>query len=306
MDDSDAKIILSLILNSRLTYRQLAEHLDLTLNAVYKRVQNLVDTGVIKWFTAKLNAHAIGAVYAFIYGKSGARDINRVIMDIKENENTCNIVLTSRDFIYIGAFLRSIHELGEYSSFVSNTAEMKDPIVGLRDGSYYKAPIDFIYPKSSMANLDKLDLSIIRLLHKDSRKPISEIADDLGSTPNTIRRRLTRLIDEGLIELTLDFHIEASGDLFSILLLNLKPSSDRKQVAQQISDKYNPNILFCWTFSNLPNVILCWVWTNTINELNLLVENLKGEEIDKIDTDIIRKGMFLDTWLDDLVYKEKI
>lgn len=39
MDESDLKIVLLLMINSRLSYRELADHLDLSLNAVYKRVQ---------------------------------------------------------------------------------------------------------------------------------------------------------------------------------------------------------------------------------------------------------------------------
>ncbi|MFX1357130.1 MAG: Lrp/AsnC family transcriptional regulator [Promethearchaeota archaeon] len=306
MDAIDLKIIQILIINSRLSYRELASHLDITLNAVYKRVQKLIDLGVIRWFTSKINAYAIGAFYAFIFGKSDAHNIDKVMLELQKNENTTHLVLTSRNYLYIGAFLRNVHGLGDYSSFISNTAEIKSPIVGLRDGSYHSSPVDLIYPKSNVLNIDKLDLSIIRMLQKDSRKPISEIADDLGSTPNTIRRRLSRLINEGIVEFTLDFHLEASDNLYSILIIDLKPSTDRIQIAKILSNKYQPFIIFCWTFSNLPNKLVCFVWSSTIKELNDLLENIKSEEIDSVVTDIIRKALFLDTWLDELVHKKEI
>jgi DNA-binding Lrp family transcriptional regulator len=304
MDESDLKIILMLILNSRLTYREIADHLSLSLNAVYKRVQNLIDSGIIKRFTAKINAHAIGAVYAFTFGKSQASNIDKVISDLKQNKNTAAILLTSRNYIYIGSFLNSVHELGTYSSFVSNIAQLQSPIVGLRDGSYYVSPAEFIYPKTKSPNIDKLDLSIIRTMHNDSRKPISEIADDVSSTPNTVRRRLARLVDEGLLELTIDVYLEESNDLFSFLLINLNPTADRIKMAKYISEKFQPFVMFCWTFSNLPNTILCWIWTKTLRELNDLLDALKIDEIESTVTDIIRRGLWLDTWIDDLLYKE--
>ena len=306
MDESDLKIILMLILNSRLTYREIADHLGLSLNAVYKRVQTLIDSGIIKRFTAKINAHAIGAVYAFTFGKSQASNMDKVILDLKQNKNTAAILLTSRNFIYIGSFLNSVHELGSYSSFVSNTAQIQSPIVGLRDGSYYVSPVEFIYPRTKSPNMDKLDLSILRTMHNDSRKPISEIADDVSSTPNTVRRRLGRLVDEGLIELTIDVYLEESNDIFSFMLVNLSPTADRIKMAKYISEKFQPFVMFCWTFSNLPNTILCWIWTKTLRELNDLLDALKIDEIESTVTDIIRRGLWLDTWIDDLLYKEDL
>ena len=306
MDESDIKIILLLILNSRLTYREIAHHLGLSLNAIYKRVQNLIDTGVIKRFTAKINPYAIGAVYAFTFGKSQASNIKKVTSELKQNKNTAAILLTSRNYIYIGSFLKSVHELGSYSSFVAQTAELQSPIVGLRDGSYYSSPVEFIYPKTRSPNIDKLDLSIIRNIHNDSRKPISEVADDVGSTPNTVRRRLSRLINEGLVELTIDVYLEESNDFFSFLLINLSPTADRIKMAKFISEKFQPFLMFCWTFSNLPNTILCWIWTNTLKQLNNLIEDLKIDKVESTVTDIIRKGVFLDTWIDDLLYDPKI
>jgi len=306
MDESDIKIIILLILNSRLTYREIAHHLGLSLNAIYKRVQNLIDSGVIKRFTAKINAHAIGAVYAFTFGKSKASNIEKVVSELKQNKNTAAILLTSRNYIYIGSFLRSVHELGKYSSFVTKIAELQSPIVGLRDGSYYSSPVEFIYPKTRSPNIDKLDLSIIRNIHNDSRKPISEVADDVSSTPNTIRRRLSRLIDEGLIELTIDVYLEESNDLFSFLLITLNPTADRVKVAKFISEKFQPFLMFCWTFSNLPNTLLCWIWTNNLKQLNDLIESLNIDEVESTITDIIRRGYFMDTWIDDLLYDSKI
>ncbi|MFW9940808.1 MAG: Lrp/AsnC family transcriptional regulator [Candidatus Thorarchaeota archaeon] len=304
MDESDIKIIVSLILNSRLTYRELGNHLGLSLNAVYKRVQSLVNLGVIERFRAKINAYAIGAFYAFIFGKSQTKNMDKVIAELKQNRNTAAILLTSRNYIYIGAFLKDVHELGDYSSFISKIADIQSPIVGLRDGTYYSCPVKFIYPRTKNPKIDKLDLSIIRAIHKDSRKPISEIADDISTTPNTVRRRLSRLVSDGLIELTLDVFLEDTADLFTFLLINLDPTADRTEIATLISEKYQPYVMFCWTFSNLPNTVLCWIWTNTIKQLNDLIEKLKTDKIESIETDIIRRGLFLDTWIDDLLYKE--
>ena len=306
MDENDLQIIKLLIFNSRLSYREIAEHLSLSLNAVYKRVQNLIDLGVIRRFTAKINSYALGAFYCFIYGKSDVQDIDSVISEMRQDKNVINIMLSSRNYVYIGSFLRNVHELSTYTSYISQIANIRSPTVGLRDNSYYKCPISYIIPKSKTLDIDKLDLAIIRSLHKDSRKPISEVADDVGSTPNTIRRRLSRLVEEGRLEMSIEFYPEASKDIYSVILINLHPTVDKAQVAEQIVEKYQPFILYCWTFSNIPSTLLCWVWSNTIQQLNELLENLKKENIESVVTDIIRKGWFLDSWIDDLLLKDNL
>ena len=51
MDEIDLTIILFLMNNSRLTYREISDHLGLSVNAIYKRVQTLIDIGTIEKFT---------------------------------------------------------------------------------------------------------------------------------------------------------------------------------------------------------------------------------------------------------------
>ncbi|MFX1572257.1 MAG: winged helix-turn-helix transcriptional regulator [Promethearchaeota archaeon] len=303
MDEIDLKIILLLFNNSRLTYREISDYLGLSVNAVYKRVQFLIDLRIIEKFAARLKPYAINAIYSFIFGQSNAQNIDQAISILGEHDNTWQIILSSRNYMYIGAMLENIHQLDEYSSFVSQNAEIQTPQVGLLSGVAYNIPIPYIVPKSRSMNYDNLDLDIIRALHNDSRKPISEVADEVKSTSNTIRRRLTRMIEEGIIELSIDFNPEASNDIFATFQINVNPSVDKNKIAQFLNEKYHPNLFFCWTFSNLPNIILCWVWANTLKELTELVENVKLENIDSIIFDIMYKVYYFETWKEKILYK---
>ena len=48
--------------------------------------------------------------------------------------------------------------------------------------------------------LDPIDNQIITMLQKDGRRSYSEIAETVGRTEVTIRRRVRRLVDEGIIK----------------------------------------------------------------------------------------------------------
>ncbi|MHA1265775.1 MAG: AsnC family transcriptional regulator [Candidatus Helarchaeota archaeon] len=50
MDEIDFKINLLLMINAWLSYREIANYLGLTINAVYKRVQSMIESGIIQKF----------------------------------------------------------------------------------------------------------------------------------------------------------------------------------------------------------------------------------------------------------------
>ncbi len=302
MDDNDIKIILLFIVNSRLSYREIADYLGLSVNAVYKRVQNLIDLGIIKKFRAGIKPYAINAIFAFIFGQSDSQNMDNIVNELSKHENTYNIILSSRNYLYIGSLLKDIHQLDEYSSFVSQTASIKTPQIGLLHGVFYHSPLAYITPRSRTMSMDELDISIIRSLHNDSRKPISEIADDVNSTSNTVRRRLNRLIEEGIIDLTIEFNPNSSNDIFTLIQLNTAPSVDKQELAQYLTEKYKPNIFFIWSFSNMPNFLLCYLWTNTMGQMNNVVESLKKEKINTVIPDIVYKGIYFDTWKEKMLY----
>ncbi len=60
-------------------------------------------------------------------------------------------------------------------------------------------------------NIDKTNLSIIKHL-RDGRKSYKKIADDLSLSENTVRARVHKLIDEGVLEITGLVDAEAVSD----------------------------------------------------------------------------------------------
>lgn len=74
------------------------------------------------------------------------------------------------------------------------------------------------YYASSTKKLDRLDCQLIRLLQKDGRMPNNAIAQELGVSEFTVRRRLKRLLDNGVIRIVavadpIDLGFEIAGNL---------------------------------------------------------------------------------------------
>lgn len=60
IDETDKKILRMLQVDARMTNKELASHLDLTLTPVYERVRKLERKGIIRKYAAILNPQKIG------------------------------------------------------------------------------------------------------------------------------------------------------------------------------------------------------------------------------------------------------
>lgn len=62
MDKTDISLCLFLMSNSRTPYHELAVRLGLSINAVHKRIGTLMDSGIIRAFTARPSLLSLGAL----------------------------------------------------------------------------------------------------------------------------------------------------------------------------------------------------------------------------------------------------
>jgi DNA-binding Lrp family transcriptional regulator len=146
-----------------------------------------------------------------------------------------------------------------------------------------------------------LDYQIINSLRVDARKAIAELANELGISSKTVRRRLNRMIKNNLIELTLEWYPDKSDDITTLMDLRLKPDSNLATVAYQILKRYSTNALFYWSFANIPNAITFVIWTNSMAELDKLHEKIEKEpDVNSAVLYILCTGYIFETWRDNL------
>jgi Lrp/AsnC family transcriptional regulator, regulator for asnA, asnC and gidA len=81
--------------------------------------------------------------------------------------------------------------------------------------------------------IDHLDERIIEILKKDSRRPFVEIADELKVSEGTIRSRVRKLLEEGVIQ---SFTIKTSSkNVKAIIEVKIDVNVNTSDVASQIS-----------------------------------------------------------------------
>jgi DNA-binding Lrp family transcriptional regulator len=294
VDRTDVILCQLLLGNSRLSYRELADKLNLSVTAVHNRIQSLIETGIIRKFTARISIFAQNGIHVLVYGNSKLTSVRDLKLKLDENELIYWLAVGGGNILYIGAYLKNISELEPLVSFIKEAAQMPEPTVGIT-GSPIPANIKNLKFETSLC---ELDYKIIRSLKDDSRKSTAAIAEEIGISTKTVRRRLNRMIKNYLIELSIEWYPDASNDLISPFHVHLKPDAD-KNAPLTILQKYYPNTLFYWSFSNLPNTYLFMVWTPTSKELIVIRESIEQEPaIQSVTPNIIYTGYVLENWRD--------
>ncbi len=296
VDKTDIILCQLLLANSRLSYRELAEKLNLSVTAVHNRIQSLIELGIIRKFTTKLSLIAKNGIHVLIFGTSKTNSMRDLNLKLEKHGSIYWLAIGGGNILYIGAYLKHISELDSLVRFVKETAEMPEPTVGLTT-----SPIP---PHMWQINIDtklcELDYKIIRSLKDDSRKPTSVIAEELGVSTKTVRRRLNRMTKNFLIVFSVEWYPDASNDIISAFHVQLKPDADCN-TPNVIWQKHYPNTLFYWGFSNIPNTYLFLTWTPTAKELRETRESLEKEPtIQSVAPNIIYTGYVFPTWLDEI------
>ncbi|NVM52271.1 MAG: Lrp/AsnC family transcriptional regulator [Candidatus Helarchaeota archaeon] len=301
MDGIDFAICISLIMNSRVPYRQLAEKFNMSVNSIHKRIKNLVKLGVIERFFTQFS----GLVHSFtsmvMFGTSNAIDVEEILPNLGNHECIYNVTQASSNLIYLHARIRSINELESLVSFVKQVGEVDKPNIGLipelPDGA---GPAIEETGGSGDRGLSNLDFLIVNSLKDNSRKLITEVAQEVRASTKTVKRRLTRLIEKNLVHFSIDWYPDKSNDILSIFILKLNPhlNLDKMNLMRTLRKQYGQNLAFSWVFSNLPNLMLVCFWTNTMKELQRIESSIKSEKFESVTATILLRGANYPTWQD--------
>ena len=291
MDEIDLTILKKLLENSRLTYRELANITNMSVSATHKRIKNLVDEKIINAFTARPSPIALKYLIVSIFGRSNAKSMDTVSKELGQHENIFIIAIASGKILYITGFLRDITSLRDYSAYVSKIANISEPTIGIMNIPYITTP----------EPLTTIDYKILKTLNRDARKPITDVAEDVGISTNTVRKRLVRMIENNLVDFSIDWTIKAENNLLTAFHLYLKEDTNIDSTIQYLYEKYYQNISACMSYSNIHSFITMYTWTKTAQESQRIQKKLQAEGFKDLIPHIFLTIRFYDCWVDQLL-----
>ena len=84
-------------------------------------------------------------------------------------------------------------------------------------------------------SLDAIDTSILKLLRIDARMPISHIADTLGISRATVKKRINRMLNDELIFLSAQRNLKNQSGKVAILGLEVKSEEHWDECIEKIN-----------------------------------------------------------------------
>lgn len=135
--------------------------------------------------------------------------------------------------------------------------------------------------------LDEIDKSILRLLQEDGRMSYSEIARKIGVPESTVRLRVKKLIEEGIIRkfAALINPFKAGYSIVAFIAVDIEPNKVKRAV-EELSKLPEVDVLGIATGAH---DVLMQVTVKDLQELeNFLIEKLgKIEGIKSTETSIL-------------------
>ncbi|MHA1946121.1 MAG: winged helix-turn-helix transcriptional regulator [Candidatus Hodarchaeales archaeon] len=222
MDEIDFTISLMLMANSRTPYSELAGVFGLSVNSIYNRIKSMVNLGIIQNFKTKLSFQNFpNTTNVLMFGRSPIKDKKYLMDKIGSHECIYNVAQASGELFYFLAYTRNLKDLDSVISLIRKEARINDLTVGL-DSNYPSVVID----ENIETYYSDKDYLIIDALKENSRKTVSDIADEVGFSTKTITRRLNRLIDEKLVHFTIDWYPDKTPGTLSFIIIKSKTSKN--------------------------------------------------------------------------------
>lgn len=302
MDRMDAELLRLLSLDPRAPYRELADRLHVSIQAVHRRIVNLREAHVITGFSANPSMGYLGAVRAHVVGRSECASPEELRTNLRGSDSVVTTLLSSGNVVHVNTLLRSLGDLEAVTEFAKRAARIPEARVAIETPD----PRTARRPGQTYTPLSALDMRIVRSLHRDARKSAADVASELGVSAVTVRRRLDRMAQERSIEFTTDVDPTFSGNVAALLAVTLFPGTDKGRVGARLLEKHWPALFYFLTFLNLPDFLILAAWTGTTAELKAVVDAVaKDEAVKSATCNVALAGFVFETWRDKLVEAAK-
>ncbi len=138
LDETDERILAELTDNARATFAEIGQTVNLSAPAVKRRVDRMLDTGVIKGFTTVIDRNALGwnteaYVQVFCHGRISPAELRAAWLDIPEVVSAATVTGTADAMLHVLA--RDMQHLETALERIRSSADIErsESIVVLSD-----------------------------------------------------------------------------------------------------------------------------------------------------------------------------
>ncbi|WP_135823876.1 Lrp/AsnC family transcriptional regulator [Halorussus ruber] len=131
--------------------------------------------------------------------------------------------------------------------------------------------------------MDELDREILSILRRDARKPYTEIAEEVGTSEGTVRNRVERMTDDGVIE---RFTVATrTGNVKAMIELDVAVDVNTSDLGERVADW--EQVDFVWQVSGEEDIVLVVDAADTQSVNQLITKARELEEVVNTKTRLI-------------------
>ena len=131
--------------------------------------------------------------------------------------------------------------------------------------------------------MDDLDRQILDILRRDARTPYTEIADEVGTSEGTVRNRVERLLDDGIIE---RFTVSTrTGNIKAMIEVSVKVNVHTTEISETMAEW--DQVDFVWQVSGEEDVVLVVDAADTGAVNQLITRAREMDEVENTKTRLI-------------------
>ena len=131
--------------------------------------------------------------------------------------------------------------------------------------------------------MDDLDRAILTLLREDARRPYTAIAEAVGTSEGTVRNRVDRMIEDGVIE---RFTVATrTGNVKAMIEIAVDVAVDTHEISARIAEW--PTVDFVWQVSGEEDIVVVVDAADTEEVNNLITRARELDEVVRTKTRLI-------------------
>jgi len=136
-------------------------------------------------------------------------------------------------------------------------------------------------------------VKIVEILKEDARRPVREVAKELGVAPRTITRHIDRLAREMLVHFSVEMYMDRANGLFAALHLTIRKGQDREKIAVAMVRRLASREIITYSFADRPDRLIVLFWVPHIRDLNDMVADLEMSDMfEEVRPNLIIDGRY--------------
>lgn len=230
LDETDAKILKTLLNESRTSFTEIAKDCGITVGAVRMRYQRLWKAGIVNGEIMQVNPASLGFKCVADLGiTAGQEDEEEVEKFLRKRPNLTHIVLAANKYsFWAKVILHDIQELNGVIAELESNSLIKQVDTFIWDETVYlDHPENLIIKplekgagetgtsicvlKQEGTRLDQIDRQIAKILSYSSRTPFRRIAEEVGISTKSVINRYHKLRGTVLTHSTITIDLNKLG-----------------------------------------------------------------------------------------------